>query len=165
MYWSHEAKKTWCGLLFLFLIPVNGVADNQPDNREGVMEEAVHYYGMDQSFKVVEYGQVSIDQALKVVDERFARLRPKYETGEEAIAETMFGFYREKDTFIEICINGPTEISFKFEVPRSKRFLIFQSVYQKETTLKSKGELIERIKAFFNLTPEAYKSYLAGHGG
>lgn len=154
-------KKTLFGLLLLlFLIPINGIANNQPDNREGIMEEAVHYYGMDQSLKVVEHGQVSIDQALKIVDERFARLRPKYETGEEAIAETMFGFHRAKDTFIEICINGPTEISFKFEVPKSKGFLIFQNVYQKETTLKSKEELVERIKSFFNLTPEAYKHYL-----
>jgi hypothetical protein len=124
------------------------------------MRGPIHYYGMDESLKVVELGLVTIDQALQAVEERFARLKPLYETGEEALAETMFGFSQSEDTFIEICIHTPTQIALKLEIPRSKKFWIFQSVYQKETELKSKAELVEQIRAFFSMEIEAYREFL-----
>lgn len=124
------------------------------------MEDAISYYGMDRSLKVVEHGPVSLDLALKVVDERFSKLKAKYDTAEEAISETMFGFSRPEGAFIEICINGPSKISFKFEYPQSKKFFVFQWSYENESVLASKEELVKRVQMFFSTSTEAYKQYI-----
>ncbi len=120
----------------------------------------MHYYGIDRAYKTVEYGEVTLERALEIIDDRFSKFKPKYPTMEEAIAETMFGFYRTKDTFIEICINAPDKISFKFEYPLSKKVLIFQNVYRREANLTTKEELIERVEHFFGSSNEEYKKYL-----
>jgi hypothetical protein len=144
-------------LLIIQVLNPNNLLAQSGETR---MSGSINYYGIDRSYKTVEYGTVSVDKAIKVVEERFARLKPRYETAEEAIAETMFGFNRTTDAFIEITINAPTQISFKLEIPRSKRFLIFQNVYQKETVLKSKEELLQQVKAFFSMDIEAYREFL-----
>ena len=85
------------------------------------MEEQAVYYGIDVSGNTVEHGEVLAERALKVIDERFAGLKDKYDSAEEAVAATIFGFSKTKDTFIEICLNGRDDISFKFEFPQPPR--------------------------------------------
>jgi len=125
-------------------------------NEDGTID----FYSIDRSGKTVEHGPVSLNQALRIIDDRFSRLKPRYETAEEALAETMFGFSLSKDTFVEICIQTLTEIAFKFEHPLGKRFFVFQSVYQNESKLSSREELVERVKMFFGTSAEAFEQYI-----
>jgi len=38
------------------------------------VNEIVYCYGMDKSLKTVDYGPISIEQALRVIDDRFEEL-------------------------------------------------------------------------------------------
>ena len=157
--------KYYSGLLGLFFLvfPVMSLSYGELDEQGITKGKRMNYYGMDQSFQAVEYGQVSEEQAIQIVNDRFSKLKPSYNTAEEAIAETMFGFYPTEAAFIEISINAPTQISFKFEMQLEKSLLGFSNVYRKEVTLNSREALITLVRSFFNMKPNEYKSYLEHH--
>jgi hypothetical protein len=115
---------------------------------------------MGKDLSPVIHEAVSSDEAMAIVDGYFSRLRPKYDFAEEAIAETMFGFQRSKTEFVEICINGPSAISFRYQVSESRKvlFLTVPMVYQKERTLQSREDTKEKVRAFFELDSNAFKS-------
>jgi len=118
----------------------------------------ITWYSMDKNLAVVDHESVTKAEAMSIIDDYFERLRPKYESGEDAIAETMFGFQKSKSEFIEICINGRDAISFKYEVsvPRKILFLSVPKLLQKERTLGSKEELKSDVSAFFEKDSSAY---------
>jgi hypothetical protein len=111
----------------------------------------ITWYSMDKNLAVVDHESVTKAEAMTIIDDYFTRLRPKYESGEEAIAETMFGFQKSKSEFVEICINGSDAISFKYEVsvPRQILFLSIPKLVQKERTLRSTEEVKAEVAAFF----------------
>ncbi len=121
----------------------------------------ITWYSTDKRLSTVDQGPISKQEALKIVENYFARLKPTYESAEEALAETMFGFQRSKSEFIELCINGPAEISLKYEasVPRKVLFLNLPDLIQEEWTLGSKQEVEEEVAAFFDLDSAAYRSH------
>src|SRR6059058_3389709 len=51
----------------------------------------IRWYSLDTDLRTVERGPVDFEGAYKIIDGYFARLRPQYQTGEEALAATMFG--------------------------------------------------------------------------
>ena len=124
------------------------------------MEEQADYYGIDASGDTVEHGRVAATRALEIINERFAALKDKYQSGEEALAATMFGFSRDANTFIEICINASNSISFKYELPLPKKLFIFQDIYRCELKLRSKEELCSLVKMFFDSSAMVYRDYL-----
>jgi hypothetical protein len=69
----------------------------------------------------------------------------------------MFGFSRSETEFVEICINGPTRISYKFEMSDPGASWLrkaFQAgVFQYEEELHSKQELIQKVEEFFTTPP------------
>ena len=79
----------------------------------------ISWYSIDENLKTKENGVVSLQEAITIVNRYFSNLKPVYETGEKALAETMFGFCRASHTFIEICIHSSSEIAFKFEMPNA----------------------------------------------
>jgi hypothetical protein len=66
---------------------------------------------------VEEHEPIELGKAQKNVDGSLAPGAEKFESAEQAISATMFGFSRSKYGFIEICVNGPVEISYMFEMP------------------------------------------------
>lgn len=52
----------------------------------------IEWYSLDPELHTVEHGPVALAEALGIVEGYFSRLRPRYETGEVAIAATSFGF-------------------------------------------------------------------------
>jgi hypothetical protein len=120
-------------------------------------------YAMTRDLKPVEREEVSLARALEIVDEYFQKLRPQFSSAEEAIAKTMFGFARSKNSFIEICLNGPDQISLKFENPYKKAVLFWhiQEYFQKEIVLKSLERLNEEVTLFFNLPLAEYQKHFA----
>ncbi|MCX5657415.1 MAG: hypothetical protein NTZ48_04225 [Candidatus Omnitrophica bacterium] len=129
------------------------------------MEEQADYYGIDVSGDTVEHGSVETARAVQIINERFAALKDKYQSGEEALAATMFGFSKNKDTFIEICINASDSISFKLEFPLPKKLFIFQDIYRIELKLRSREELCSLVKMFFGSPAMVYKDYLIAYKG
>lgn len=129
------------------------------------MEEKNVYYGVDAAGETVEHGGVTAAGALAVVDERFAALKESYGSAEEALAATLFGFSRSADTFIEICLNGRDDISFKFEFPLPRRLLVFGGVSSTELRLRSKDELCALVSLFFASPAAAYKDRLEAFRG
>jgi hypothetical protein len=115
---------------------------------------------MDRDLSAVDHEATTQDGAMAIIDGYFARLRPKYDSGDEAIAETMFGFQRSKGEFVEICINGPDSVSFKYETSEARKilFLSMPRVYQKELTLHSSEEVKAKVRAFFALDSTSFKA-------
>jgi hypothetical protein len=124
----------------------------------------ITWYSMDRHLSLVNHEGIDKEDALMLVEGYFSRYRSKYESAEEAIAETMFGFLRSKSEFIEICINGLDAISFRYQVRESKKvlFLIIPRTFQRELTLGSKEETKTRVGAFFELDSASFKKEIGG---
>jgi len=82
------------------------------------MPTRIRWYSMSRDLKPVDHEPVDLPEALAVVDRYFGQLRSTYASGEDALASTMFGFARAKDDFLELCLNGVSEISVRVELPR-----------------------------------------------
>src|SRR5262247_3713608 len=79
----------------------------------------ISWYTIAPDLKLSERGAIDLNAALHVIDDYFARLRPKYESAEAALAETMFGFSRDSHDFIEVCLHSASQISLTVELPGS----------------------------------------------
>jgi hypothetical protein len=115
-------------------------------------DSGVTWYSMNLKLKVEEHEAISLDEAIKIVDRYLARGGEKFQTAEEAIAATMFGFSRSKSEFIEICVNGPIQISYKFEVsdPEAPWYRkMFGGVFQHDEELHSREEMVQKVEEFF----------------
>ena len=123
----------------------------------------ISWYSIDANLKTQENGVVSLAQAISIVNRHFTELKPHYETSEQALAATMFGFCRTKDTFIEICIHSFSEISFKYEMLNADTawyLKLFKGIEQFEEILKSREALIDRVEKFFTNLPKDYYQIL-----
>jgi hypothetical protein len=115
-------------------------------------DSEIKWYSMTPKLVIEEHEPIGLDEALKLVDRYLARSCERFETAEEAIAATMFGFSRSKSEFIEICVNGANQISYKFEVADleapwfRKRF---KGVFRREAELHSREELRQKVEEFF----------------
>ncbi len=112
-----------------------------------------------------ERGIVDLHEALKIVDRYLAAGGQAYETGEAALAATLFGFSRSKSEFIEICVHGPTQISCTFEAsdPDASWFRkLFKGVFQREMELHSREELLRKVEEFFTTPIQEIKRRLEG---
>jgi hypothetical protein len=112
----------------------------------------IRWYSMNRNQTVDEHESVGLDEALRIVDRYLARAGDQFKSAEEAISETMFGFCRSNSEFIEICMNGPAQIWYKFEVPNSNASWfrkLFKGAFQHEEKLHSREELVQKVAEFF----------------
>ena len=112
---------------------------------------------------VEEHEPIELGEAHQIVERYLARGSEKFKGAEEAIAATMFGFSRSKSEFIEISINGPTQISYKFEMsdPNESWFRkMFKSVFRHEVELHSREELLQKVEEFFTTPVQEIKRQL-----
>jgi hypothetical protein len=123
----------------------------------------ISWYSMTPKLAVEEHDAIGLDEALKIVDRYLARGGEKFKSAEEAIAATMFGFSHSKSEFIEICINGPARISYKFEMsnPDASWFRrMFQGVFQHEEELHSREVLVQKVEEFFTTPVQVIRQQL-----
>ena len=126
-------------------------------------DSEIKWYSTTPKLAVEEHDPIRLDEALKLVDRYLARGSEKFKTVEEAIAATMFGFSRSKSEFIEICINGPTKISYKFEVSDPEASWLrklFKGVFQHEEELHSREDLVQKVEEFFTTPVQEIKRQL-----
>lgn len=123
----------------------------------------IKWYSLDEDMRTCEHPPVDLHRALEIAEGYYARGEGRFDSAEEAVSATMFGFSRSSTEFIEFCINGPSEISYKFEFADPTASLlrrIFGGTFQFEAVLHSKMELTERVQEFFALPPAAIKAKL-----
>jgi hypothetical protein len=77
------------------------------------MPSRIRWYSMSRDLKPVDHEPVDLAEALSLVDRYFGQLRSTCASGEDALAATMFGFARAKGDFLELCLNGVSEISVR----------------------------------------------------
>lgn len=124
------------------------------------MADRLVWYSINASLKAAEQPPVTLAEALEIAKKYYANRNKKYASAETSTMETFFGFMRSKETFIEISIDGPESISYKFEMPMSEEPAkswwkkIFSPLCQKEATLHSWNELEIKITEFFTEAPE-----------
>ena len=112
---------------------------------------------MDRNLALEDHEPVDVKQAIQIADTYFGRATEKFATSEDAIAATMFGFSRSPQEFIELCVNGTTQISYKFEAPDKNVpwFLKpWKGIFQQQEDLRSRDELIQRIQDFYSYSPD-----------
>lgn len=130
-------------------------------------DTVIPWHSMDSDLAVEEHEPVGLDDALGIADLYLARAGEKFETGEEAIAATMFGFSRSKEDFIEICVNGSAQISYRLEASDAATSWLgklFAKVYRYKKELHSREELVEKIKEFFTTPIQQIRRQLESSG-
>jgi len=118
---------------------------------------AIIWYSIDRTLKVESHEPVDLNGAVKIIDQYLSNYKLKYDSGEDALAASMFGFSRGDNDFIEICINGLNLISVEIELPsvKSNSILnIFKNNYKYIETLDSTYELQKRTHQYFTLSPK-----------
>jgi hypothetical protein len=120
------------------------------------------HYGFNLDLQTVEHGPVGLAEAIEVTRAVYGRQGSFYETGEEALADTMLGFSRASDDFIELCMNAPDQISVTVELPVREGWGIFKRDFRDERTVRSLGELEEWLRRYFTLSHEEMHAALRG---
>lgn len=76
---------------------------------------SISWYSLDRNLHTVDHESITLDQANQIIDGYFARLQPQYESGEDALAATMFGFRRPDGSFMQICIHATDMIDIEYD--------------------------------------------------
>ena len=120
---------------------------------------------MNLDLKVEEHEPIDLNRAIEITDQYLTRGTEKFESAEDAIAATMFGIRKSKSEFIEICINGPKRISYKFECsnPNASSFQKLRGgTIRHEEELHSREKLIQKITEFFSYPSEYFVQQYKG---
>ena len=120
---------------------------------------------MNLDLKVEEHEPIDMNRAIEISDQYMARGTGTFESAEGAIAATMFGFRKSKSEFIEICINGPKRISYKFECSNPNASWLQKlrgGTIRHEDELHSREKLIQRITEFFSYPSEYFVQQYKG---
>jgi len=114
----------------------------------------ITYYGLDTSFKTVEHGVVTKEEAIQIVD-KFAAMQVGLQgTPEEVVSKSMFGFSLDEHRFIEIAMETDAKFRVKLEMPGR-----LWGVYQKEITIEGLPRLHDIVERFFTIPLDDFKSY------
>jgi hypothetical protein len=123
----------------------------------------ITWYSMSHNLAVEQHEPVTLSDALKIVDRYLARGSGQPDSGEDAIAATMFGFSRSESDFIEICVSGPNRIAYKFEAadPNASWLRrLFHVVFQHEEELHSCEEVVQKVREFFTASVDEIRHRL-----
>ena len=126
------------------------------------MNDAV-FYSLDEKLCLIEHEAVALDRAREIFDQYYSRLKPHYDSGETALAETMFGFSRSEDEFLELCLHKYDSISCKICLPPpyARGFMrFFAGALNREETLSSRDAAMERLRQFFALSRDELREVL-----
>lgn len=122
----------------------------------------IRWYSLDADLRTVEHGPLDLDRAYAIIDEYFGRLQPHYETGEEALSETMFGFVRADGSYMQICLHAPDtlDVEYDFSLVKNPLLRLFAGRRQRDERLTSRDALRGRTKLFFTHSKEAFQDLL-----
>lgn len=123
------------------------------------MSNDKEFYSINENFRVVNHGKVSIERANQIIDEYIEAQRGLSGESGYVISKSMFGFSVDDQTFIEIYIDDEHTYRMKFECPSSAKWLLFNALYQKEISVADRAELKRIVEVFFNQNIDDFKKY------
>ena len=122
----------------------------------------IRWYALNADLQTVEHESLDLDGAYAIIDRYFARLQSHYKTGEEALAETMFGFVRTDESYMQICLHSPDaiDVEYDFSLVKNPLLRLFAGRRQRDERLTSREELRGRTRLFFSHSKEAFQDLL-----
>jgi hypothetical protein len=122
----------------------------------------IRWYSLDINLHTVGHEPVDLDRANGIIDQYLQALRPHYESGEEALAATMFGFTRSDDSYMQICLHSPSaiDVEYDFSLTRNPFLRLIGWHRQRDERLTSRDQLRARTKLFFTHSPEGFQALL-----
>jgi hypothetical protein len=105
---------------------------------------AIRWNSTNTDLQPVDHEPVDLEGAFAVIDRYFSQLRQHYDSGEEALASTMFGFVRDDDAYIEICLHARDHIDVTYDFGYVER-------------LNSRDTVRARTKLFFTEEPVSFR--------
>jgi len=122
----------------------------------------VFWYSLDTKLHTINHEAISLNQANEIIDGYFARLQPHYESGEEALAATMFGFQRPDGSYMQICIHlvDMIDIEYDFSLIRNPFLRLVGGRNQRDERLVTRNSVKARAKLFFELSREEFQTRL-----
>ncbi len=125
----------------------------------------IRWYSMDEELRTVDHDPVDLEQAIEIADRYLNELRPQYESGEKALAATMFGFIREDSSYMQICLHARNQIDVEYDFPPIHKNLRQRVFSHRQHThsehLESRDHLSRRIELFFSKPSEGMRQALA----
>jgi hypothetical protein len=120
-----------------------------------------HWYSIDANLRSIDHEAVNLEGAYDIIDEYFSRLRPRYDSGEEALAATMFGFARDDGSYMQICLHGPDAIDVEYDFNLVKNpVLRFIGQRRCDERLTSRDEVRARTTLFFTQSRDQFRESL-----
>ena len=116
----------------------------------------ITHYSIDTSFKTVEHGAVTKEQALQIVDKYSAMQVGLKGSAEEVVSKSLFGVSLDEHRFIEIATETDSRFRVKLEMPGKWR------LYQKEITIEGLTRLHDIVEHFFTMSLDDFKVYFDG---
>lgn len=129
----------------------------KPRVKHRLSEAEIKWYSMNLDQKVEEHEPIDLKRAIEIADQYLVRGDEKFKNDREAFAATMFGFSKSKTNFMEVCVSGQKQISYKFEFsnPKASWFQkLRNATFRYEDELHSRDKLIQKITDFFSLSSE-----------
>ncbi len=128
-----------------------------------VNDTAISWYSITGNLDAEERGPIQLQDALALLDRYLSAGNLTFEDAEQALATTMFGFKRSNSEFIELCVNGPDQISYRLEIwdlrgPWYRQ--LFRRVFKHEEELHSREAAVQKVVEFFTTAPEELKRRL-----
>ena len=127
----------------------------------------IRWYSLDGKRRTVDHEPLELDRAYTIVDQYLAQLRPRYASGEEALAATMFGFTREDGSYMQICLHTPStiDVEYDFSLVKNPLLRLIAGRRQREERLTSRDQLRARIRLFFTHGRDAFQRLLRDRRG
>jgi hypothetical protein len=119
------------------------------------MTRPVTWYRANLNLTTQEYGVVELERALSIIRRCAADRKPFYETFEEAHSQTMVGFSKSANEFIELIFYTDDQIHLRFELPSLESgwiYSLFQRPFEYTETACSLQAAEDRVREFFSLT-------------
>lgn len=136
-------------LLFV-LIPASAHLSVVPIRRYRARLIRFPWYSMNQNLSTEEHSPVNLPEALQIADKYWERAGENFQTREEALPATTFGF-GWKGNLMEISINGPAEISC---ILGTMEMWPRKGTRELEEKLHDRDTMRQRIQEFFTCSPE-----------
>jgi hypothetical protein len=122
----------------------------------------IRWYSLDTDLNTVDHEVVDLKEANAIIDRYLQAVRPHYETGEEALAATMFGFIRPDDSYMQISVHSLTafDVEYDFSLIKNPLLRLLGARRQRGERLISGDQLRARAEQFFTHSREAFQTVL-----
>jgi len=125
--------------------------------------DPITWYALTRDLERDPRGPLDLAQALRIVDGCASRLRPYYDSGEEALAETSLVFMRDEWDSFTICFHTLRNIAVTASSPPwplDDRSAMLDGVFTWEKTLTALDAVKSHVTAYFTMAPNAFKRFL-----